>query len=119
MIIYLLIFFYNPTKFLIRSSSTILFFICIFIIILFYFLGNYIYYRMETSKNSININYSDYDKYSFKIFRCPSSFINLSYEEGSVRLNRYQITFNVINSVLKEKQVEYFDKFPAIQLKNN
>jgi hypothetical protein len=68
MIIFLLIFFYNPTTFLIRSSSAILFFICVFIIVLFYFLGNYIYYRIETSKASPNTIYSDYDKYSLKLF---------------------------------------------------
>lgn len=68
MIIFLLIFFYNPTKYLILSSSALLSFICVFIIILFYFLANYIYYRIETSKDSYNIDYSDYDKYSFKLF---------------------------------------------------
>jgi len=88
MIIFLLIFFYNPTKYLIRSSSAILFFIFIFIIILFYFLGNYIYYRMETSEKSININYSNYDNYSFKLF-----------EWFSIK----EILFNKLNQVSNTK----------------
>jgi hypothetical protein len=67
MIIYLLIFFYNPTTFLIRSSSTLLFAIFIFIVAAFVFLGKYIYYRFETSKAS-DYNYSNCDNYTFKLF---------------------------------------------------
>ena len=65
MLIYLLLFFYNPTKFLIQSSSALLISILIFTVIAFIFLGIYVYFRFKTNESS---DYSDCDKYTLKIF---------------------------------------------------
>ena len=68
MLIYLLLFFYNPTKFLIQSSTTLLIVILIFTIIAFIFLGIYVYFRFKTNESSNSSDYSDCDKYTLKMF---------------------------------------------------
>ena len=68
LLIYLLLFLYSPTKFLIKSSTTILWFIFIFSVISIIFLGRYLYYRNKTNDQPNNSDYSDCDKYSFKMF---------------------------------------------------
>jgi hypothetical protein len=68
MLIYLLLFFYNPTKFLIKSSNALLISILIFIIIIFIFLVIYVYYRFKTNNNLNSSDYSACDKYTLKMF---------------------------------------------------
>ena len=68
MLIYLLLFFYNPTKFLIQSSTGLLIAILIFTVIAFIFLGIYVYFRFKTNESSNSSDYSDCDKYTLKMF---------------------------------------------------
>lgn len=68
MVIYLLLFFYSPSKFLIQSSSALLVTILIFIIISFIALGSYVYFRCKANASPENIDYSDCDNYTLKMF---------------------------------------------------
>jgi hypothetical protein len=67
LLIYLLLFFYNPTKFLIRSSTTLLWFIYIFAFISIICMGLYVKFRLKTNERPDNAEYSDCDKYTFKM----------------------------------------------------
>jgi hypothetical protein len=48
---------------------------------------------------------------AFKFGQIPSSFVDLSEVEGSARLNRYSITFNVTRAYGKETPVAAFTVF--------
>lgn len=50
-------------------------------------------------------------EYFCRIFKVPSSFLDLSFLETSSRLFRFQLSFYVNNYNKKEKIVDYFDKF--------
>lgn len=51
------------------------------------------------------------ERYSYKIGRLPTSMNDASEIEGTSRLNRYSLTFNVLVKYEKIKPVEFFDDF--------
>jgi hypothetical protein len=69
--------------------------------------------RKEEVILALNSTYSvqNQEKYGFKIFRIPSNFQDISQVEGNALLNRYNITIDVINQNIKEKKVDYYDKY--------
>lgn len=65
------------------------------------------------------------EKYSFKIGRIPTNFINVSDAEGSTTINRYNITIPVYVWYEKEKQIstgdgaDYYNDFTGnVQVEN-
>lgn len=53
------------------------------------------------------------ERYAFKIGTLPSGFVDVSSNEGTKRLNRYNLTFNVLLASVRSCPVEYFDDFTA------
>ena len=51
------------------------------------------------------------DKYQFKIFELPSSFLNLSGLAGGSDINRFTIRFYAMVAESKEKSSNYYDTF--------
>ena len=48
----------------------------------------------------------------FAVANVPLSFVDLSYVDGSARIDRYAITFAVLVATAFTKVTEYFDKYP-------
>ena len=48
---------------------------------------------------------------SFSIGRVPTSMTDVSEVDGTTRLNRYSLTFNVLVGYTRAKPVPFFDKF--------
>ncbi len=67
MLIYLLLFFYSPSKFLIQSSTALMVTILIFIILSFVALVSYVYFRCKANASGESVDYSDCDKYTLKM----------------------------------------------------
>lgn len=53
------------------------------------------------------------NRYQFRIFEIPSSFINTSSLEGGSDINRFTITISAMCSEVKEKTTAYYDTFNA------
>ena len=53
------------------------------------------------------------NKYQFRIFELPSSFINTSSLEGGSDINRFTISFYSMCSEVKIKPTDYYDTFNA------
>jgi len=51
------------------------------------------------------------EKYGFKIANLPTTFNDTSYVEGSSRLTRYSITFNVLTAFIRTVPVDYYDQY--------
>jgi hypothetical protein len=70
--------------------------------------------RAEVSM-ALNSFYSQeiQNKYQFRIFEIPSSFINTSGLEGGSDINRYTLRFYAMCSEVKEKTTAYYDTFNA------
>lgn len=58
-------------------------------------------------------------KYSYSIGRLPTTMNDASEKEGTSRLNRYSLTFNVLVKYEKIKPVEFFDEFAGPLLITN
>jgi hypothetical protein len=56
------------------------------------------------------------EKYSFLIGSVPTSYVDVSEEEGTKIINRYAITYNVQYAQSASNPVEYFDKFQDVAL---
>jgi len=56
------------------------------------------------------------EKHSIKIAQCPVSMADVSEVEGTARLNKYALTFNVLSAYHKKKPTQFFDTFaePAV-----
>lgn len=48
---------------------------------------------------------------SISISKVPTAMIDVSEVEGTKRLNRYSLTFNVLAAYTKRQPVDYFDQF--------
>lgn len=53
------------------------------------------------------------NKYHFRIFEVPSSFLNTSGLEGGSNINRYTLRVYAMCSEVKEKTTAYYDSFNA------
>ena len=53
------------------------------------------------------------NRYQFRIFEIPSSFINTSSLEGGSDINRFTITISAMCSEVKEKTTAYYDTINA------
>lgn len=69
---------------------------------------------------ALNSYYSENQQtaYGFKIMRLPTGFTNISEIEGAARINRFNITFNVLNFVIKETKIEDYNTFSYTLLMN-
>jgi len=70
--------------------------------------------RAEVSM-ALNSFYSQeiQNKYQFRIFEIPSSFVNTSDLEGGSDINRFTLRFYAMFSEVKEKTTAYYDTFNA------
>lgn len=53
------------------------------------------------------------EKYQLRIANLSNNFLDTSEVEATARLNRYDISFNVLTSYEKRTQVPFFDSFPT------
>ena len=49
------------------------------------------------------------ERYSFKIGYLPSSLVDISEIDGASRLNRYNLTFNILCGYSQSRRVEYYN----------
>jgi len=59
------------------------------------------------------------EKYSLKIAQVPTAMMDISEQEGTARLNKYSLTFNVLAAYTKTKGVQYFDSFSTPEIITN
>lgn len=50
---------------------------------------------------------------SIKLGQLPVSFVNLSVQEGTAILNRFNVTINALVARVQERIIEYYDQFPT------
>lgn len=53
------------------------------------------------------------NKYQFRIFEIPATFLNTSHLEGGSNINRFTIRFYAMCSEVKEKTTDYYEAFNA------
>jgi hypothetical protein len=76
--------------------------------------------RKEEIIFALNSYYSENQQttFAFKIMRLPTGFTNISEIEGSARINRFNITFNVLNFVIKETKIDDYNTFSYTVITN-
>lgn len=59
------------------------------------------------------------EKNSLKIAQVPTAMLDVSEVDGTARLNKYSLTFNVLAAYTKTKPTQYFDRFSEPEIITN